>query len=235
MTWDFADGQRVGSPVTADGRDRPLVAVVDNYDSFTYNLVHGLVRAGARCVTFLNDFYNIDKITEPSVAGFVLSAGPCTPKQAGLSVELVQRLVKQKSTRPLLGVCLGHQVIAHALGGTIERARRPIHGKLALIRHDGRGVFTGLPNPLACTQYNSLVVRKKSLPAELLSTGWNRAGELMALRHVSLPIEGIQFHPESALSTHGPDLLRNWVRTLKATERRRRRSRTCEADSVWAG
>ncbi|MBI4705335.1 MAG: aminodeoxychorismate/anthranilate synthase component II [Deltaproteobacteria bacterium] len=190
------------------------VVVIDNYDSFTYNLVQALELAGARCEVFLNDRVGLGELLGAGADGFLISAGPCTPTEAGISVALVRALAAMPAPAPVLGICLGHQVIAYAAGAAVERARTLVHGKAARIRHDGRGLFAGLPNPLGAARYNSLVVRSSGLPSCLDPCAWNDEGEIMALRHRGRPFAGVQFHPESVLSAACAGLLENWLASL---------------------
>jgi anthranilate synthase/aminodeoxychorismate synthase-like glutamine amidotransferase len=190
---------------------RPRVLVVDNYDSFTYNLVQCLRALGAECDVRLNDEVQVAALASALPDGVLISPGPGTPEQAGVSLELIRALAGK---RPILGVCLGHQALAQAFGARVERAERPMHGKTSIVLHDGRGLFAGLPSPLRATRYHSLVVAAESLPAELEATAHTPEGELMGLRHRELPLEGLQFHPESILTEHGPRLVQNWLRSL---------------------
>jgi anthranilate synthase component II len=195
------------------------VLMIDNYDSFTYNLVQYLGELGAEVETFRNDEISIAEIEAMSPAGIVLSPGPCTPDEAGICLEVVARL---GAHFPILGVCLGHQTIGQVFGGKVVRAREVMHGKTSMIHHTGRGVFAGLNNPFQATRYHSLIVERESLPACLEETAWTeREGdcldnrdEIMGFRHVDLPIEGVQFHPESILTDHGHDLLKNFLDRL---------------------
>ena len=182
------------------------VVIVDHYDSFTYNLVHALELAGASCRVVAHDRALLDELL--SADGVVLSAGPCSPRETVVSVPLVRALAEMDGPA-LLGVCLGHQCIAHALGGRVGASARPLHGKTALVRHDGRGLFANLTSPLELARYNSLAVH--DLPAELEACAWDERGEIMALRHRRRRIDGIQFHPESHLSGAGPQLLKRWL------------------------
>jgi len=192
-----------------------MILVVDNYDSFTFNLVQALQAAGANVKVVRNDA--IDRAGLEALAddpdsdlrGIVISPGPGAPIDAGISVPLIRRVAGEI---PLLGVCLGHQAIGEAFGGEIVRAGRLMHGKTSPIHHDGRGVFRGIPNPFDATRYHSLVIRRESLPECLEVTAETDIGEIMGVRHRSLPIEGVQFHPESILTEHGKDLLRNFIR-----------------------
>lgn len=190
---------------------RPRVLVVDNYDSFTYNLVQCLRALGAECEVCLNDEVQVAALAGALPDGVLISPGPGTPEQAGVSLELIRAVAGK---RPILGVCLGHQALARAFGARVERAERPMHGKTSTVLHDGRGLFAGLPSPLRATRYHSLVVAAESLPAELEATAHTPEGELMGLRHRELPLEGLQFHPESILTEHGPRLVQNWLRSL---------------------
>jgi len=190
-----------------------MVLVIDNYDSFTYNLVQYLGELGAEPVVRRNDAIAVEAIGELAPRAIVLSPGPGTPAEAGITVPAVRRWA---GTVPILGVCLGHQAIGEAFGGKVVRARTLMHGKTSPVEHDGKGVFSGLPTPLTCTRYHSLVVEQESLPAELEVTARTPeaggGGEvIMGLRHRTLPIEGVQFHPESVLTSHGKQLIRNFL------------------------
>ncbi|TKC94650.1 anthranilate synthase component II [Polyangium fumosum] len=192
--------------------------VVDNYDSFTYNLVQYLEILGAKCVVRLNDAIDVDGARALDPDGILISPGPCSPNEAGVSLKIIEAL---GSERPLLGVCLGHQAIAQVFGGHVVRAGRVMHGKTSPIEHDGRTLFAGLPRPFVATRYHSLIVEPSSLPNELEVSAWTNEGEIMGLRHARLPIEGVQFHPESILTTRGMDLLRNWLDLVKEHARAR--------------
>ena len=185
-----------------------MILMIDNYDSFTYNLVQYLGELGAEVVVHRNDAITVADIAGLDPAGMVISPGPCTPAEAGISVETVRAYAGRI---PLLGVCLGHQCIASAYGGRIVRAPEVMHGKTSEILHDGQGVFAGLPNPFEATRYHSLIVERASLPAELAVTAWTEDGTIMGLRHRELDVEGVQFHPESILTGHGKDLLANFL------------------------
>jgi len=186
-----------------------MLIVIDNYDSFTYNLVQYLWELGAQVQVYRNDERSVDQVMAERPDHLVISPGPCTPTEAGISLELIRAAARQGT--PLLGVCLGHQAIGQAFGGVVERAARLMHGKTSEIRHDGRGVFTDLPSPFTATRYHSLVVNE-ALPACLAATAWTvDRSELMGLRHRELPIEGVQFHPESFLTQHGHALLKNFL------------------------
>ncbi len=185
----------------------PRIVIVDNYDSFTYNLVQYLCELGADCEVVLNDALSADDLIDKKPDGILISPGPCTPDDAGISLAVVRA-----NTRiPRLGVCLGHQAIGQTFGGKVVRAPRLMHGKTSPILHDGKGLFAGLPSPFEATRYHSLIVDRESFPAALEVTAWTAEGEIMGLRHRDLPIEGVQFHPESILTTCGKDLLRNWL------------------------
>ncbi|TLY35680.1 MAG: aminodeoxychorismate/anthranilate synthase component II [Nitrospirae bacterium] len=184
------------------------VLVIDNYDSFTYNLVQYLGELGAQPVVFRNDAITVDEIIKLQPDRIVISPGPCTPKEAGISVEAIQRLAGKI---PILGVCLGHQSIGEAFGGEVVRAERLMHGKTSMIRHDGRSIFESLPNPFEATRYHSLIVRRDTLPSCLEISAETAEGEIMGLRHRSLAVEGVQFHPESILTRPGKDILRNFL------------------------
>ncbi|QOC24263.1 aminodeoxychorismate/anthranilate synthase component II [Wenzhouxiangella sp. AB-CW3] len=189
--------------------------MIDNYDSFTYNLVQYLGELGADVHTVRNDAIDIAGIRKLDPAGIVLSPGPRTPNEAGICLQVVDELA---GVYPILGVCLGHQTIGQAFGGKVVRAREVMHGKVSLMHHTGKGVFTGLDNPFEATRYHSLIVERESLPDVLEETAWteldNNRDEIMGFRHRELPIEGVQFHPESILTRHGHDLLKNFLDTL---------------------
>jgi len=184
------------------------VLMIDNYDSFTYNLVQYLGELGAEVVTYRNDAITIEDIERLAPDKIVISPGPCDPPKAGISMEVVRRLAGRI---PILGVCLGHQSIGAALGGKIILASRLMHGKTSPILHDGRGVFRGLPSPFDATRYHSLLVERESLPACFEVSAWTAEGEIMGLRHKTLAVEGIQFHPESILTQSGKALLKNFL------------------------
>jgi len=187
------------------------VLVIDNYDSFTFNLVQYLGELGVDTVVVKNDAIDLAGIAELAPDGVLVSPGPCTPSDAGISLEAVAR-----ATVPVLGVCLGHQAIGQAFGGKVVRADRLMHGRTSPILHEGRGVFAGLPSPFEATRYHSLIVDRGTLPDCLEITAWTAEGEIMGVRHKERAVEGVQFHPESILTTHGKDLLANWVRSLAA-------------------
>jgi anthranilate synthase/aminodeoxychorismate synthase-like glutamine amidotransferase len=191
----------------------PRILVIDNYDSFTYNLVQYLGELGAEVEVHRNDAITLDQIAASKPDGIVVSPGPCTPKEAGISVPAIQRFA---GAIPMLGVCLGHQAIGAALGGEIVRAARIMHGKTSPILHDGRGVFRDLTSPFDATRYHSLVIERSSLPAELEVSAWTAEGEIMGVRHRGVALEGVQFHPESILTLEGKQLLRNFLESLPA-------------------
>ena len=187
-----------------------MLLMIDNYDSFTYNLVQYLGELGEEVSVFRNDEITLEQIEALHPSRVVISPGPCTPNEAGISVPLIQRFAGKL---PILGVCLGHQSIGQAFGGRIVHAGQLMHGKTSEIRHKDAGVFHGLPNPLTATRYHSLVIEKKSLPACLEVTAWTDDGEIMGVRHRDLPVEGVQFHPESILTEKGHELLANFLRS----------------------
>ena len=186
-----------------------MLLLIDNYDSFVFNLARYLERLGQTVVVARNDAIDVAAIRRLKPQAIVLSPGPCAPEQAGCSLEVVRRLHEEL---PILGVCLGHQTIAAALGAEIVRAREPVHGSASPIEHDGHGIFRGLPSPLTVGRYHSLVVREESLPAELEITARGENGMVMAIAHRRLPVVGVQFHPESILTEHGYPLLANFLR-----------------------
>jgi anthranilate synthase/aminodeoxychorismate synthase-like glutamine amidotransferase len=187
------------------------ILMIDNYDSFTYNLVQYLAELGAEVDVRRNDAVTLDEVAALAPDGIVISPGPCTPREAGISVPLVQRFTGEI---PILGVCLGHQAIGAALGGDIVRAPRIMHGKTSPIRHDGSGVFADLPDPFDATRYHSLVIDPATLPAALARTAWTDEGEIMGVRHRDAFVEGVQFHPESILTLEGKRLLGNFLDRL---------------------
>ena len=187
------------------------VVVIDNYDSFTYNLVQYLETLKAECVVHLNDRADVAELEAQPPDGILLSPGPGTPDDAGVTLDVIRRLAGKV---PILGVCLGHQSIAQALGARVVRAERLMHGKTSPIEHEGVGIFAGLPSPFSATRYHSLLVDPATVPSELRVTARTREGEIMALRHTSFPLEGVQFHPESILTTEGLKMMQNWVESL---------------------
>jgi len=185
-----------------------VILLLDNYDSFTYNLAQYLGELGCQVEVHRNDRISVEQIAQRKPERIVISPGPCTPQEAGISVELVQKLAGKI---PILGVCLGHQAIGAAFGGKIIRAPKLFHGKTSEIRHDGSGVFRGLPNPFTATRYHSLIVERKSLPAELQVTAETDDDIIMGLRHRQYLLMGVQFHPESVLTDSGKQLLKNFL------------------------
>ena len=185
-----------------------MILVIDNYDSFTYNLVHYLAELGAELCVHRNDALSVEQALALKPQAVLLSPGPCTPDQAGICLPLISQAPE---TLPIFGVCLGHQAIGQALGGRVERAMSLMHGKTSQIRHEGRGVFAGLPNPFTATRYHSLAVPRDSLPPELEVTAWTDDGEVMGVQHRTRPLHGVQFHPESIATEHGHELLGNFL------------------------
>jgi anthranilate synthase component II len=185
-----------------------MLLMIDNYDSFTYNLVQYFGELGEDVRTFRNDEITLDEIAALKPERICLSPGPCSPKEAGICVELLQKL---GGTLPILGVCLGHQAIGEAFGGKVVRAQQVMHGKTSPINHTGVGVFKGLPDPFTVIRYHSLAIERASLPDCLEITAWTDDGEIMGVRHKTLDVEGVQFHPESILSEHGHALLKNFL------------------------
>lgn len=183
--------------------------MIDNYDSFTYNLVQYFGELGQEVRVYRNDEITVEDIERMAPQYLVLSPGPCTPNEAGVSVPAIQAFAGRL---PILGVCLGHQSIGQAFGGRIVHARQLMHGKVSPVFHNHAGVFAGLPNPVTCTRYHSLVIERDTLPDCLEITAWTEDGEIMGVRHKTLPIEGVQFHPESILTEHGHDMLANFLR-----------------------
>lgn len=186
-----------------------MLLMIDNYDSFTYNLVQYFGELGEDVRVFRNDRITIKEIEEMAPERIVISPGPCTPKEAGISIEVIRHFAGMV---PILGVCLGHQSIGAAFGGEIVRAPRLMHGKTSMIYHDGKTIFEGLPNPFEATRYHSLVIKKETLPDCLEITAWTKEGEIMGVRHREFVIEGVQFHPESILTRVGKDLLKNFLK-----------------------
>ena len=192
-----------------------MILVIDNYDSFTWNLVHYLMELGAEVDVVRNDAIGVGQAMSSGAEAFLISPGPCTPNEAGISLDLVAACAAHR--RPLLGVCLGHQSIGQHFGGKVVRAPQLMHGKTSPILHDGTGLYEGLPSPFTATRYHSLSVRDGSLPPELEVTARTAGGVIMALRHRDLPLEGVQFHPESVLTEGGHRLLANWLATCGDT------------------
>jgi anthranilate synthase component 2 len=185
-----------------------MLLMIDNYDSFTYNLVQYFGELKQEVVVFRNDQISLDEVAALNPAHIVISPGPCTPNEAGISVPLIHRFAGQI---PILGVCLGHQSIGQAMGGRIVHARQLMHGKTSEIHHKDAGVFRGLKEPLVATRYHSLVIERESCPDVLEITAWTDDGEIMGVRHKTLPVEGVQFHPESILTEQGHELLSNFL------------------------
>jgi anthranilate synthase component 2 len=204
---------------------RAMLILIDNYDSFTYNLVHRLGELGAICEVHRNDKITVAEVMRRTPQAIVLSPGPCTPNEAGICLELIAEAGPKV---PLLGVCLGHQAIGQAYGGTVVRAPVPMHGKLSTIGHRNEGLFRDLPRSFAVTRYHSLIVERASLPADLAITAETDDGLIMGLAHKSHPVHGVQFHPESIASEHGHELLANFLKLAGLSPRRR------NVPHVWA-
>ena len=185
-----------------------MLLMIDNYDSFTYNLVQYFGELGQEVRVFRNDAIAIADIARLAPQFLVISPGPCTPAQAGVSLNAIREFAGKI---PLLGVCLGHQAIGEAFGGRVVHAKKLMHGKVSPVHHNDAGVFRGLPNPLTCTRYHSLAIERESLPGDLEITAWTDDDEIMGVRHKTLAVEGVQFHPESILTEHGHDLLKNFL------------------------
>jgi anthranilate synthase/aminodeoxychorismate synthase-like glutamine amidotransferase len=185
-----------------------MILLIDNYDSFVHNLARYFQRLGQETLVFRNDAIELDAVDRLQPAAIVLSPGPCTPSESGCSLDLVRRFAGQV---PILGVCLGHQTIAAALGGRVIRAKQPMHGRSSQVTHRGQGIFAGLPNPLTVGRYHSLVVEEATLPPQLLVTARTADGVVMALAHQVWPVVGVQFHPESILTKHGFDMLAGFL------------------------
>ncbi len=185
-----------------------MIVMLDNYDSFTYNLVQYLAELGAEVSVFRNDEISTEELQRLQPSHLVVSPGPCTPDEAGISLEAIRVLAGRV---PILGVCLGHQAIGQAFGGKVVRAGKVMHGKVSRISHDGKGVFSEIESPFTATRYHSLVVQRDALPESLVVTAQSEDGEIMGLRHRSLPVEGVQFHPEALLTEHGHKMLQNFI------------------------
>ncbi|NOY14388.1 MAG: aminodeoxychorismate/anthranilate synthase component II [Deltaproteobacteria bacterium] len=185
-----------------------MLLMIDNYDSFTYNLVQYFMELGEEVEVIRNDKLTLDDIAQLAPRQLVISPGPCTPKEAGVSVAAIRRFAGQI---PILGICLGHQSITEAFGGEVIRAERLMHGKISPILHDSSGIFKGIPNPFTATRYHSLIAERETFPACLRVTAWTEEQEIMGLQHKELPVWGMQFHPESILTTEGMALLRNFL------------------------
>ena len=195
-----------------------MILMIDNYDSFTYNLVQYLGELGQTLVVKRNDEITPAGVRRVAPASIVISPGPGTPEDAGVSCELIRTFA---GTIPILGVCLGHQCIGQVYGGQVIRAKRPMHGKTSAIHHVKTGLFRGLPDPFEATRYHSLIVKRQGLPAALRVTAWTQDGEIMGLQHARLPVYGVQFHPESILTAAGKSLLQNFLALSRRTGRRR--------------
>jgi para-aminobenzoate synthetase component II len=189
-----------------------MILMIDNYDSFTYNLVQYLGVLGEELIVKRNDEITIKEIETLSPDFLMISPGPCTPNEAGISMEAIEYFAGKI---PIFGVCLGHQAIAQVFGGKVVRADRLMHGKTSPIFHDGRTVFTNIPSPFTATRYHSLIVEKETLPDCFEISAWTEENEIMAIRHKTLPVEGVQFHPESIMTSHGMKLLENFIQTYK--------------------
>ncbi len=185
-----------------------MILLIDNYDSFTFNLVHFLGDLGARCEVVRNDALTVDEALARAPEAIVISPGPCTPSEAGICCDLISAAAGRI---PVLGVCLGHQAIGQVFGGDVIRAATPMHGKVSAVRHGGTDVFEGLPTPFQATRYHSLIVDAGTLPDTLVPTSWTEDGVIMGLRHAALPVFGVQFHPESIASEHGHAILANFL------------------------
>ncbi|MBT2692126.1 aminodeoxychorismate/anthranilate synthase component II [Bacillus sp. ISL-55] len=192
-----------------------MILMIDNYDSFTYNLVQYLGEMGEELNVIRNDQTSIQGIDELDPQFLMISPGPCSPNEAGISLEAIRNF---SGKTPIFGVCLGHQSIAQVFGGDVVRAERLMHGKTSLVYHDGKTIFEGLENPFPAARYHSLIVKKETLPDCLEVSAWTEEGEIMAIRHKKLPVEGVQFHPESILTTPGKQLLRNFIAHYKAAK-----------------
>jgi para-aminobenzoate synthetase component 2 len=187
-----------------------MILMIDNYDSFTYNLVQYFGELGEELIVKRNDELSLSDIESMNPGMIVVSPGPCSPNEAGISLTVIEHFAGKI---PIFGVCLGHQSIGQAFGGKVIRADRLMHGKISLVHHDGKGVNTGMPNPFQATRYHSLIVEKESLPECLEVTSWTVEGEIMGLRHRELAVEGVQYHPESIMTEQGKKLLRNFIQT----------------------
>ena len=194
-----------------------MLLMIDNYDSFTYNLYQYLSELGATVVTIRNDKTTIDEVSSMSPDGIIISPGPCTPREAGISNQVIKSF---GSYMPILGVCLGHQCIGDVYGATVDRADEIRHGKTSMVNHNNTGIFTGLPNPFEAIRYHSLEVYRDTIPDSLEVTAWTDQGMVMGLRHKEYPVEGVQFHPESILTPVGQDLLQNFLNLVETYSQR---------------
>ncbi|TFE01941.1 aminodeoxychorismate/anthranilate synthase component II [Jeotgalibacillus sp. R-1-5s-1] len=190
-----------------------MILMIDNYDSFTYNLVQFLGELGQELIVRRNDQITIEEIREMNPDYLMISPGPCSPDEAGISLEAIKAFAGEI---PIFGVCLGHQSIAQVFGGNVVRSLRLMHGKTSLVYHDGETVYKGMPMPFTATRYHSLIVEKHTLPDELLITSWTDQGEIMGIRHRELAVEGVQFHPESIMTENGKQLLKNFLETYQS-------------------
>jgi anthranilate synthase/aminodeoxychorismate synthase-like glutamine amidotransferase len=211
-----SSGGPESAPRRRDGRGRPAIILVDNYDSFTYNLAHLLLSGGCRVEVVRNDEVSARDIAAAGPAGIVISPGPCAPADAGISIATVRTC---GAATPLLGICLGHQAIAAAYGARITTAPRPVHGRASLITHDGRGLLSGLPRRFRAARYHSLIVEEDSLPPDVVITARGPGGIPMGLRHTRHPAEGVQFHPESILTTCGEAIIGNFIAAVRSRTR----------------
>lgn len=189
-----------------------MLLFIDNYDSFTYNIVQYLSELGQEVRVYCHDEITLDEISRLNPEYLVIGPGPCTPKEAGISVSAMQYFAGKI---PIMGICLGHQTIAEAFGGKVVRAKTLMHGKTSPVFHHHVGMFQNLPNPVICTRYHSLVIERESLPDHLVTTAWTEDGEIMGIKHRDYPIEGVQFHPEGLLTEHGHDMLKNFLLTYQ--------------------
>jgi len=197
-----------------------MILVIDNYDSFTYNLVQYLGELGVEVQVKRNDEITLEEIRLLSPTGIMLSPGPCTPDQSGVCLNLLQAACQAQITVPIFGVCLGHQAMGQAAGATVQVAKRIMHGKTSMVRHDGKGLFYGMPNPFRAVRYHSLIVTHESVPADFVVTATAEDdGEIMGMRHRTLPIEGVQFHPESVLTEQGRTIVENFAKLCEAARR----------------
>lgn len=193
----------------------PVILVIDNYDSFTYNLVQYLGQAGAEVVVRRNDEITLEEIERLDPDGIMLSPGPCTPRESGVCLDVLGAALSGRLKQPIFGVCLGHQAIGEVAGGIVKQARRIMHGKTSMVKHDGQGLFAGMPNPFRAVRYHSLVITHDSVPNGFIVTATAEDdGEIMGMRHETLPIEGVQFHPESVLTEEGFRIVENFVRRV---------------------
>ncbi|MCZ0755805.1 aminodeoxychorismate/anthranilate synthase component II [Anoxybacillus sp. J5B_2022] len=189
-----------------------MILMIDNYDSFTYNLVQYLGELGEELIVKRNDEVTIEQIEALRPDFLMISPGPCSPNEAGISLSAIEYFAGKI---PIFGVCLGHQSIAQVFGGEVVRAQKLMHGKTSQIFHDGKTIFSGIPTPFTATRYHSLIVKKETLPSCLEISAWTEDDEIMAIRHKTLPVEGVQFHPESIMTAHGMELLKNFIQTYK--------------------